>query len=175
MKKVLAAVLFLVIIFFNVVILKPTAQGSNDKQLTVPDLTFTYDGQTIYDNFFLQLAPETIPAYKKMMRWDYVYPLVYAAFLLLMGQLLFRNKLYKRVFITAVIAAFLFDYAENLTQRFLLNELPRTHYGLGSIMGLFTTMKWTTALFALFSVITALVRAGIRKFIRAKEQDGGQY
>ncbi len=169
MKKTVATLLFLVIVLFNTVILKPTTTGRENENLQVPDITFAYDGQAVYENFFLKLAPGKIPAYKKMMLWDYVYPVIYTAFLFLMGQLLITHALFKRVFITAVFAAFLFDYAENLTQLYLLNELPATHIGLGTVMGMFTTLKWVTALFALFSVITVLVQAGIKKMVAARQ------
>jgi hypothetical protein len=169
MKKIIAGLLFLVVVFFNVVILKPTADGSTDSQLTVPDITFIYDGQTIYDNFFLKLTPEIIPTYKKNMLWDYPYPIIYTAFLFLMGQILFEKGRYRKIFFIAVFTAFIFDYAENLTQLYLINELPTIHLSIGTLMGVFTKIKWITVLFALISVLIGLLRAGIAKFSTAKQ------
>jgi len=165
MKKIIAGLLFLLVIYFNVVILKPTADTKADSQLTVPDISFAYNGRTIYDNFFLKLTPEIIPTYKKNMRWDYLYPIIYTVFLFLMGQILFRKSLYRKIFFIAVFSAFVFDYTENITQLYLINELPKTHLSMGSLMGVFTTIKWITVLFALLSVLGGLIRAGINTLL----------
>ena len=169
MKKVFAGLLFVAMIFFNVVILKPTAKGIDNSQLTVPDVTFYYDGETIYNDFFLKLDPGLIPTYKKMMLWDYPYPIIYTAFLLLMGQILFRKNLFSKIFFIAVFSAFAFDIAENLTQFYLINQLPGVHYNLATMMGIFTSFKWITVLFSLISVLVGLTREGIYKISAVKQ------
>ena len=169
MKKGIAAVLFVAMIYFNVAILKPTASGIDNSQLTVPDITFYYSGETIYKNFFLLLDPTHIPSYKKAMLWDYPYPIIYTAFLFLMGQLLFRKNLFSQLFVIAVFAAFSFDIAENITQLYLINQLPVVHFSLGTLMGIFTLLKWITILFSLISVIASLIQKGVVKFSTFKQ------
>jgi len=165
MKSFIALILFVIVIIFNVFLLKPTAKGLNNEDLKVPDITMIYNGKTIYNNYFLKLDPEVIPIQKKMILWDYAYPIVYTAFLYLMGQLLFKNKGFRRVFYIALFTAFILDYAENSTQIYLLNELPEVHYGIGSLMGIFTTSKWILAMFTIFSVLGGLITFGYHKII----------
>jgi hypothetical protein len=165
----LAAILFLMVVFFNVVILKPTAKGIGDTQLTVPDVTFIYNGRIIYDNYFLKLDTSNIPPLIVMMRWDYLYPIIYTAFLFLMGQLLLKKSLYKKIFFFTVFAAFIFDYLENITQLYLLNALPTVHLTIGTLMGIFTSLKWLTVLFALISILVMLIKTIITKISTFKQ------
>ena len=86
-----------------------------------------------------------------------------------MGQLLFRKNLFSQIFVIAVFAAFSFDIAENITQLYLINQLPVVHFSLGTLMGIFTLLKWITILFSLISVIASLIQKGVVKFSTFKQ------
>jgi hypothetical protein len=162
MKKVIVAILFLIIVFFNVVILKPTTKGVNNQDLQVPDISFGYDGEDLYTSFFSQISNDQIPEYKTMMLWDYLYPVIYTAFLFLMGQLLFSKGLFSKIFFITVATAFIFDYAENFTILYLLNELPTTHIPTADLLGILTIIKWVAGLFSIIAVVAGLIQAGIK-------------
>ena len=163
-RNYVAGFLFLIVLVFNIFILKPDVT-SGQLQLKVPDVTFSYTGEEIYLNFFNQLTPEAIVNHRKMLNWDFVYPFVYTSFLILMGFILFSNKRIRNIFIIATLIIFMLDYAENILQIYLLNELPEPHFGKGDRLGYLSSAKWLMTGLQL----TTLLTAGIVKMSRSKK------
>ena len=163
-KNYLAGGLFLLVLVFNIFILKPEV-SSGELQLQVPDVSFFYSGEEIYNNFFNQLTPDAIISVKKMLLWDFAYPIVYTSLLILMGYILFPEGKLRSIFIGAALVIFVLDYSENFLQLYLLNELPEPHFGKGDRLGYLTSAKWILVGLEL----TTLLTAGIVKIATSKK------
>ena len=156
--KLLAIVSFLLVVIFNLFILRADLATDGEQVLAIPDLRLHYSGSTIYREYFDRIDAAAVPQMVKALAWDYVYPLVYATFFFSVGLMLLSQGRYRRIYQVAVVAAPLFDYAENSLHIYLLNSLPARHIGLANIMGLFTSAKWLMILFIALSIVLALLK-----------------
>ena len=100
-----------------------------------------------------------------MLKWDFVYPIVYTFLLILMGFIIFTDKRLRTIFIVAAVLIFILDYAENFLQLYLLNELPEPHLGKGDRLGYLTSAKWIMVGLEL----TIMLIAGIVKLSSARK------
>jgi hypothetical protein len=164
-RNYLAAGLFLLVVIFNVFILKPEV-SSGHEQLQVPDISFFYSGEEIYENFFDRLTPEAIANHQIMLRWDFAYPIVYTAFFILMGYIVFPGKPLRTLFIGVALLIFMLDYSENFMQLYILSELPEPHLGKGDRLGYLSSAKWLMVGFE----FTLLLVGGIIKIVARKQR-----
>ena len=135
---------------------------------SIPDLMPGYDLAQL-KALFAAYGPEGIAIYKKIQILDFIYPLIYGALMLgLMVRIRIPRQFRSIAYMNPVLAV-IFDYAENLMLRKLVNHYPfltPDFRKTAEISSLLTNAKWT--LIAI-SIITIVV-FGIRYILQEKKR-----
>jgi hypothetical protein len=128
------------------------------------DLRPAYTPDTLYR--LLQLyGSDGIRSFRRMLLADMIFPLVYAALLLLLGNLAVQtHPTLPRVagmLRVAAIAAAAFDYLENLFLLQVVHRLPHRQLVAARAAGISTSLKTLSLLAALIALVTTLLSPAV--------------
>jgi hypothetical protein len=100
------------------------------------DTKLFYSEETVYQ-YISSYGEEGINMYHQVQILDMIYPLIYGIFL---ASFFYRKKLLKLYFIP--LLAIVFDYSENISIYFLLENFPKQLPNLVVASSLATSLKW---------------------------------
>ncbi|MES2797302.1 MAG: hypothetical protein V4683_15120 [Bacteroidota bacterium] len=165
-KTLLAA--FIIYMFFNGYLLKNAEEKINDlsgKTIGVIDLTFGFDAQKTLD-MVAAYSDEARDYYAQTeLITDVIYPIVYSLFFGIILTLLFKGKSYSPHRLVNILPFFslLFDYLENSTIVYLLNNYPTQSQSVAILCEIFKLLKWLS-----FGLVIALILYGLVKLLLVK-------